>query len=302
MAFSCCNRRGTRIEGYAPRPGESTETNWNIVGTEYFQTLRIPIVQGRSFAEADRPGAPLVAIVNQAFARRYWPGQDPLGKRVRLSGPEGPATEVVGVARDGKYRSLGEDPLPFLYVPAAQEYRGAMILEARTSGDPAALIPILRAEVRALAPSLPIIRPTTLRDALGVALLPQRLGALLLGALGALAALLAALGLYGVLAYSVAQRTREFGVRIALGASPAGLVGMVLRRLLKLALVASMLGVVLAIGASRLLQSALEVFDAYDPGGYAIGLAVVLGSCLVAAYVPARRAGRADPVVALRAD
>ena len=120
---SCCNRRGTRIEGYAPRPGESTETNWNIVGTEYFQTLRIPIVQGRSFAEADRPGAPLVAIVNQAFARRYWPGQDPLGKRVRLSGPEGPATEVVGVARDGKYRSLGEDPLPFLYVPAAHRKR-----------------------------------------------------------------------------------------------------------------------------------------------------------------------------------
>ena len=193
----CCSLRGTRIEGYAARPGESTEINWNVVATDYFRTLGIPLVQGRAFEQRDRDGAPPVVIVSEAFARRYLPGQAVLGRRIFLNGPDSPAAEVVGVVRDGKYRSLGEEPLPFFYAPLAQQYRSAMTLEVRTAGDPGAMLPLLRGRVRELAPTLPVIRPTTMREALGVALLSQRLGALLLGALGAIAGLLAALGLYG---------------------------------------------------------------------------------------------------------
>ena len=296
----CCSRRGTTIEGYQPRQGESTEINWSVVGPHYFRTLRIPLSQGRDFAPQDRAGAPPVIIVNQAFARRYWPGQDPLGKRVSLRGPGGPFAEVVGVARDGKYRTLGEDPLPFLYVPFAQLYRSPMTLHVRTSGDPAALLPELRAEVRTLAPGLPIINPTTLEEAASVALLPHRLGAALLGTLGGLAAVLAVLGLYGVLAYSVTQRTREFGIRGALGAARRRLVLQVIGEGMLLAGAGTAIGLALSVAATRLVRGFLFGVSPLDPAAFGVMTLLIGCVTLVASYLPARRATRVSPMEALR--
>jgi predicted permease len=297
---TCCNRRGTRIEGYAARPGESTEVNWNIVATDYFRTLRIPFVLGRDFTERDRADAPLVAIVNEAFVRKYWPGRSPLGRRIDLGGRDSHIAEVVGVVRNGMYRSLGEAPLPFLYVPLPQLYRPSMTLHVRTAGDPSAMLPTLRAQIRELAPSLPLIHPTTLREATSLALWPHRLGALLLGALGAIAALLAALGLYGVLAYSVAQRTREFGIRGALGADRRRLVAQVIREGLVLSGTGAAIGLVLAGGATRLVRGFLFGVSPFDPAAFGAVTLLVAAIALLASYLPARRATRVDPMEALR--
>jgi predicted permease len=298
----CCSRRGIAIEGYAPRPGESTEINWNVVGTNYFRALRVPVVQGRAFTPQDRVGAPLVAMVNQAFARRYWPGQNAVGKRVGLRGDQGPFAEVVGVARDGKYRSLGEDPVPFLYVPFEQQYRSPMTLYVRTAGDPAALLPVLRNEVKALAPGLPLMNPTTLEDASAVALLPHRIGAALLTALGGLAALLAVLGLYGVLAYSVTQRTREFGIRGALGAARRQLMVQVVSEGMLLAGVGTAIGLVLAAAVTQLVRGFLFGVSPLDPAAFGGMTLLVAGVTLLASYLPARRATRVSPMEALRCE
>jgi predicted permease len=297
---NCCSRRGTTIEGYTARPGESTEINWNLVGPDYFRALGIPLVQGRDFTPQDRVGAPLVAIVSQAFARRYWPGQRPLGKRLSVSGPQGPFAEVVGVVRDGKYRSLSEDPLPFLYLPFGQEYRSPMTLYVRASGDPRPLVPLLRREVKTLAPALPIMSPTTLEDAVSVALLPHRIGAALLGLLGGLATLLAVLGLYGVLAYSVTQRTREFGIRGALGADRRRLVAQVIGEGMLLSAAGSAIGLLLAIALTRLVRGFLFGVSPLDPAAFGAMTLLIACITLVASWLPARRAARVPPMEALR--
>jgi predicted permease len=297
---SCCSRRGTTIEGYRARPGESTEINWNLVGPDYFRTLRIPLVQGRAFTPQDRAGAPPVAIVSEAFVRRYWPGQNPLGKRLSFMGPEGPFAQVVGVVRDGKYRSLGEEPLPFLYLPFGQEYRSPMTLYVRASGDPGPLVPLLRREVTALAPGLPIMNPTTLDEASSAALLPHQIGAALLGLLGGLATLLAVVGLYGVLAYSVTQRTREFGIRGALGAGRTQLVAQVIGEGMLLSAVGTAIGLVLAVALTRLVRGFLFGVSPLDPAAF--GAMTLLVACItgVASWLPARRAARVPPMEALR--
>jgi predicted permease len=296
----CCSRRGTRIEGYTARPGESTEINWNVVDADYFRALRIPLVQGRDFAPQDRVGAPLVAMVNQAFARRYWPGQSPLGKRLSFRGPQGPFVEVVGVVRNGKYRSLSEDPLPFLYVPFSQQYRSPMTLHVRAAGDLQPLVPLLRNEVKALAPGLPIMNHTTLEEAVSVALLPHQIGAALLGVLGGLAAMLAVLGLYGVLAYSVTQRTREFGIRGALGAARRQLVVQVVSEGMLLAGVGTAIGLILAAAVTRLVRGFLFGVSPLDPAAFGGMTLLVAGVTLLASYLPARRATRVSPMEALR--
>ncbi|HXV87069.1 MAG TPA: ABC transporter permease [Gemmatimonadales bacterium] len=296
----CCGRRGTRIEGYTAQDGESTEINWNVVAPDYFRTLRVPVRQGRALDERDHTAAPLAAMVNEAFARRYWPGQDPLGKRLSVTGPEGPYREVVGVTQDGKYRSLGEDPLPFLYLPLEQLYRSRVTLHVRATTDPSATLGAVRAAVRELDPNLPLVNPTVLSEALTVAVLPQRIASWLLAAFGGLGMALAVLGLYGLTAYGVAQRTREFGIRAALGAEPGRIAGMVVREGIVLAGLGLAAGVALAVAVTRLATRFLFGVSALDPLTFVtVGLAL-LGATAVASYLPARRATRVDPVEALR--
>jgi predicted permease len=297
---SCCSRRGTRIEGYTAQEGESTEINWNVVAPGYFETMHVPIRRGRPFDESDRPGAPLGVMVNQAFADRYWPGQDPLGKRVSVTGPEGPFREVVGVTENGKYRSLSEDPLPFLFVPLLQNYRSPMTLHVRAAGDANAVMTLVRAEVRSLDPALPLFNVAALTDALGVAVLPQRVAATLLAAFGILGVALAVLGLYGLTAYGVAQRTREFGIRTAMGAEARGIAALVVREAAVLGAVGLGLGLVLSAIATRFATRFLFGVSPLDPLTFLTVCASLFGATLLASYVPARRATRVDPMEALR--
>jgi predicted permease len=293
------SRRSVRIEGYRPREGEDMEFHYNMVGPDYFETMEVPLVRGRGFTDRDRPGAPLVAVVNETFARRFWPGADPIGKRISISGSEGPWLEVVGVARDGKYLSIAESPRPYLYYPQLQNPDG-VTLHVRTSGDPRALASAVRRELAAVAPDWLAENPRTLEDHIGTSVLPQRIAGGLLGAFGVVALLLSAVGLYGVVAFAVAQRTREIGIRVALGAGAPLVLRMVLRQGMVLAAIGLAVGVPLAVVASRLLSGFL-LGTGSGIGLVLAGAAAVLAVVtLAASYVPARRASRVDPIVALR--
>ena len=293
-------RRGTRIEGYTPGPGESTEINWNVVGADYFRVMRVPVMRGRAFTGLDRDGAPLVVVINEAFARRYWPGEDPIGKGISVTGAEGPFRPVVGVVADGKYRSLAEDPLPYMYLPFGQQYRAWMTLHVRSAGDPGPVLARLRQEVQSLDPNLPIVNPTTLKEQIGIAVLPQRLAATLLSAFGVLAVLLAVIGLYGVMAYAVSQRTREFGIRTALGATWRDVVRQVVGEGLLLAGTGLVIGLAVAAAVTRFARAFLFDVSPLDPVAFGAVTLLLLGVTAVASYVPARRATRVDPMVALR--
>jgi putative ABC transport system permease protein len=291
-------RRGVTVQGYQPRPGEDMEFGANTVGPGYFATMRIPIARGREFTDADRAGAPGAVIVNETFARRFWPGADPIGKRVN-------DLQVVGVARDGKYGSLAEEPRPFFYTSALQAMSPARAVDltvvVRTTADPRALLPVLRREAHALDPDLPL-QIATMGQHLGVAVFPQRAGSFVLGLFGALGLALATLGLYGVMAYAVAQRTREIGIRMALGAAAADVRRLAVRRGLAVTGAGMLVGLVLATVAGRLITSILFGVSGNDPVTLVGVLLILIVVAALAAYVPARRATRVDPMVALRTE
>lgn len=293
-------RRSVQIEGYAPRPGEDTETNVNDVGPGYFRTLKIPILRGREFTERDTADSPGVVIINQAFADRYWPGQEPLGRRLSVRGREAPLFEVIGVARTGKYNSLGEEPLPFFYQALSQSYKSDAILHVRTRGDETAAIEALRADARALSPGLVFFETTTMRERLGVALFPARVAGTLLGIFGFVALLLSAVGLYGVMSYSSSQRTREIGVRMVLGASRGDVARLVVFQGTRLAVIGTLLGLAAAFALTRLLSGFLHGVTATDPAIFLLAPILLLSVALLASYIPARRAARTDPMAALR--
>jgi macrolide transport system ATP-binding/permease protein len=291
------NRRGVQVDGYVPQSGEEMEFGDNTVSAGYFGAMGIPMLKGREFSPVDRPGASPVAIVNEAFARRFWPGQDPIGKRI---GQPDAWREVVGVAKDGKYASLGEEPKPYFYLPLAQSYSTDLTLHVRT-GNPAALQGDLRVLVHALDSDLPI-RMVTMDEHLGLSVLPQRIGATLLGVFGALGLILASVGLYGVLAYSVALRRREIGVRIALGAAAADVRRLVVGQALRLVIAGVVAGLLVAFAAGRLASSFLFGVGAADPLTFA-GVPLLLGAVAVlASGLPAHRAARIDPMDALRSE
>jgi predicted permease len=294
------SRRGTAIEGYQPQPGEDTETAYNVVAPRYFETMRIPMVRGRSFTDADRAGAPPVVIVNEAFARRYWPNADPIGKRLSANGSGGPFREVVGVTRTGKYNTLGEEPRPFYYLPLWQEYQGTVTLHVKTAGDPRALIGSVREAVRAVDPNVPVVDVKTMDEQMLVALLPARLAGTLLGAFGLLALLLASVGIYGVMAYAVVSRTREIGVRRALGAQTNDLLRLILGEGMRLAAIGFAIGLVAALALTRFVSSLLYGVTPNDPLTFAGALGILTLAAIVACYIPALRALRVDPVTALR--
>jgi putative ABC transport system permease protein len=266
----------------------------SAVTPAYFDTLRIPLVAGRAFLSADTPTGRPVAIVNETLARRLWPGRSPIGERLwHAAAPR----EVVGVVRDVKVRSLGEDPQPQIYVPLAQGFRPRARLLVRGQGD---LSGAVRRQVAALAPDLPVMESAPLREAITFALFPQRMAATVAGALGVLGLVLAATGLYGVVAYSVSQRTREMGVRQALGARRADLMALVLGRGLRLTLAGVAAGGTLAAVATRALRGLLHGVSPTDAPTFLAVFVSMTAVAALASYLPARRAARVDPMVALR--
>src|SRR4051812_9320811 len=279
--------------------GVTVAATW--VDRNYLTTLGIPLLRGRDFSPADTPGAPRVAIVNDAFVRRYWPGEPGLGRRFRLRGPDGPEYEVVGVSADYKVQSIGEPATPYIHYALEQRAFTGNVFIVRTSGVPAALLAAMRREVLALEPNAVFFESHTMTEQVNATLLPARLAAQSLALVGLVATALAAIGLYGVIAYSVGRRTREFGIRIALGATP----GDVLRGVMTGGL--SIVGVGLAIGlalswlAARAIASALYGVSAADPAAWGSAVAVMLLAAGLANYLPARRAARLSASAALRA-
>jgi putative ABC transport system permease protein len=273
--------------------------DWNIVTAGYFQTLEIPVLRGRRFSAADAGGSANVAIVNETLARRAWPGEDPVGRTI-LYGVSGRPLQIVGVARDAKYRTLGEPPRPFLYVPLAQHYEPELWLMIRSRNGSA--IPALRELVRELDPNLPLVTTAALADMTAVGLLPNRAAMWVATSVGLIGLLLAAIGVYGITAYDVSRRTREIGVRVALGALRRQVMTLVVRRAMLLAAAGAALGMGLAAIAGRFLTALLYGVEPLDPVSFAAG-AVLLATCALAASVaPALRAASSDPVTALRAE
>jgi len=288
------------VEGRDLKDDEGFSTGFNVVGPNYFKTMETPLLRGRDFSDADRKGAPEVVVINQTLATALWPNEDALGKRVSVSGPKGPFLEVVGVARDGKYRSLGETPHPYIYQPLLQSYDPRMTLVVRTAGEPQSVVTPVREQIRVLDPNLPIADVKTLREQVDLSLFPSRVAAWTLGGFGVLALLLAAIGIYGVVSYSVAQRTREIGLRRALGAKESDVLKLVLGEGFFVISIGLALGLLVAFGATRLIAGFLYGVAPTDPLTF-VGVPVLLGLiALGACYIPARRATKVDPLVALR--
>jgi len=289
----------TAVEGYTPQPRENMVVAFNNVGPDYFATLGIPLLQGRGIERTDGRDALPVAVVNEAFARRYFPGASPLGRRVEQDGRR---MTVVGVAGDGKYVSLAEAPQPLVYRPYSQHYVPYLTLHVRGAGDPRRLERALRGVFERTDPNLPFLDVRTLADQMGVVTVFQRVGAWMLAAFGALALGLAAVGIYGVLSHSVGQRTREIGVRIAVGASRRDVLTLVVGGAMRLALVGLAVGLVLAVGAGQLLRSQIFGVSPLDPMTFVGVIALLAAVALLAAWLPARRAAKVDPIIALSAE
>jgi predicted permease len=295
-----CKGSGVFVEGYLPPPGEDPTYEFAIVSPRYFATLRIPLVAGRDFTDADDMRSERVAIVNEAFGGRFWPGADPLGRRFRWRGEW---RRIVGVTRTAKYNRLDEPPWPFYYLPDQQGVSDLdLSLAVRTTGDPNAIAAAVRGAVRGLDPRVEPLRTQPLREYVESAYFPQRMASGLLLLLGAVSLVLAALGVYGVVAYAVAQRTQEFGVRMALGASRRDVVWLVLRRGLVLTAVGVAIGLVLSLALTRLVASFLNGVSPFDPVTYLAGPLFLAVVALLASGLPARRATKVDPGVALRCE
>ncbi len=292
-------QRGVSIPGYTPRPDENMSLDYNIVGPGYFEAMGIPILRGRAFTERDDSTASSAIIINERFAERYLGDGDVLYRIVRVSGRQ---HFVIGVVPDGKYRSLGEDPLPFYYLSQSQWWQSAMTIHVRTAGDPAAVAPLLRAEVRALDPDLPLADVSTMTSYLGIALLPARLAGTVLSAFGALGLVLAAVGIYGVMAYGVAQRRREIGIRVAIGARGGQVVRLVMRQGMTMVAIGAVVGLAGAFAAWRLVRGMLYGATGPDAMTFIVVPTVLITVALVAIWIPARRAARIDPVIALKSE
>jgi len=274
-----------------------------VVGTDYFDAMGIPVISGRSFSARDDRNAPAVVMINQQMADRFWPHQNAVGQFVSLMGPHDSRVraEVIGIAKTGKYQSLGEDPKAFFYRPLLQEYQPGVQLIVRTAGDQP-IADALRRQVRALDSRMALTGLETLEQHMQLPLFPARAAGLLLGMFGLLALTLALVGLYGVMSYSVAQRTREIGVRMALGARRVDVIRLIVGQGLSLTVTGMAIGLAGALAVTRVLSSVLYGIGATDPISFFAVAIVLMMVASVASYVPARRAMRVDPMEALRTE
>jgi predicted permease len=288
------------LEGRARVPGENPNGDWQVVMPGYFESMGVKLVRGRFITDGDHADAPIVAVINETMAKRYWPEGKALGGKIRLGQN---LAEVIGIVADSKYSSINERPLAQLFFPMSRSETSTLRLFVKTAGDPAPLVAEVRNAIRGIDATLPVYDARTLNEHMQIAVFAQRMAANLLGAMGVLALLLAAIGLYGVMAYAVSQRTQELGIRLALGASPGSLLGMIVGQGMKLTVIGLAIGLAIALGAFGSIgavRSLLPGISPMDPITF-VTVPIVLGSiALLASWIPGRRAGKVDPLVALR--
>jgi putative ABC transport system permease protein len=290
------------VPGYPAKPKEIPMTYVNAIGPGFFATIGSQLIRGREFTRRDREGAPTVAVVNEQMAKKFWPGRDALGQRFKASALGNKEVEVVGVVRDSIYRELREPKQTILYVPLLQgEFKNAT-LHLRITGDSAAVFTELRSRAREIDREVPLYGMRTLETQIAGTLSPERMLASVSTILGGLAIVLAMVGLYSILANAVAQRTREIGIRMALGAEQRRVIGMVLRDTLRMVAIGVAVGIPISLGASRWIVSFLYGIRPQDPLTYAAIVALLALAGIAAAYVPSRRASKVDPMVVLRYD
>jgi predicted permease len=296
------SQQEVRIDNRTYAEGQRGEIIENVaVSSQYLQTMGVPIVEGRGIEDSDIAGSPDVAVINATMARKFWPSESAIGHTFTVvQGTRSRTYRVVGVNRDHKRHGVLETASPYIYYAEAQRPSRYNFIVARTSGDATALVQAMRRELLAMEPSLVFMSANTMEQNLGLSLMPARVGALLAAGFGGLGTLLAAIGLYGVIAFSVARRTREIGVRMALGAQPGGVLTMVMRQGLLIVAIGLAAGALLAAGAATALQRVLYGISPFDPVAWGFGIAAMLLAAALANFVPARRAMRIDPMTALR--
>ena len=295
------DRESFEVSGYQPQPGERMVINTNVVGANYFRTMSIPVVEGREFSYSDQEGAPGVVIVNEEMARHYWPGQSPVGRSLKIMNTD---VTVIGVAKNSMYQSLSEDPLPYLYLPLAQRFAGSGLATVsfvvRAKEKTAGVFAAITREASDMDPALPVFNTETLNDHIGDLLKTQRFAATLLSLFSLLALTLSVIGIYGVVAYSVSQRTKEIGIRIALGARQADILRMVIGQGVVPILIGMTIGLGAAYAVTRIMTGFLYGMTATDSATFFSASLVLAVVGLVACAVPAGRATKVDPMVALR--
>jgi predicted permease len=293
---------GVIPEGFQfPKGQDRASMQGSVVDENYFAVMNTPLVSGRGFTAGDKENSQPVAIVNQEFVKRYWPHEDPIGKRIRLADEKDKWRVIVGVARTGKYNFISEQPQPFVYVPFAQHPINRMVLFTETDGDPAALAGPVREAVHALDANQPVFNMRTMSSFYHTRAVSTPFMIIeIVVAMGMVGLTLAVIGLYGLVAYSVARRTREIGVRMAIGARQADVLGMVLKQGLGLALAGILLGGVVSAAMVKVLAAGLLGLAAPNAATFVLVPVLLLAVTLVSCYVPARRASRVDPMLALR--
>jgi predicted permease len=299
LGFHGGNWENLEGEGYVPAPNENMKIYRDLISPGYFDSMKVPLIEGRDFDWHDDSKSPLVMIVNQEFARRFLPNHSVIGHKVHGWGQW---FTVVGVARDSKYHRVTENPQPYFYIPIRQIFRPeyGLTFHVRTSGAVNEAIAAVRREAAAIDPAIVLFDAQPMTEYISASLFGAKIAANLLTLLSGIGLLLAAMGLYGVMAYSVAQRTREFGVRVAMGAKPRDILRLILRESGTLTISGMAAGLILAALSARIVANAIYGISPLDPLTYgAVGL-VLVAVALAASYVPARRATKVDPIVALR--
>jgi predicted permease len=289
---------GVLPEGYVPRPHEDVEVDRGVVGANYTETLRTPLMSGRDFTDQDRPDTQAVAIVNQAFVDRYWPGQNAIGKRIEA----GRWRTVVGVVANAKYRRLIYDPTPLVLMPLTQRYEDEVILHVRTRGEPLAMSAAVEQAIHSINGNLPLYNATTLRESMQGGSVFERIAVTFAGSFGLLALVLAAVGIYGVVSYTTRQRTHEIGIRIALGAGRPDILRDVLRQGLLLTGAGLAVGIGVSLFLTRFLRGMLFGVGAADWLTFISVAGLLCVVAMAACFIPARRAASIEPMQALRTE